>query len=112
FAPPPVVVPPSPPPTVEKPIQEIKPIQPTKTDAENEIWNEAQKRNTVDDYQVYIDSYPKGKYTGFAKASIKKLKLEQAPKVEPAAPTPQKVQATVSIKTTNSKDLFYDKFTG
>ncbi|MEI7842864.1 MAG: SUMF1/EgtB/PvdO family nonheme iron enzyme, partial [Gallionellaceae bacterium] len=44
------------------------------TDPESITWNEAQKGNTIDDYQVYLDSYPKGKYIAFAKAKIKKLK--------------------------------------
>jgi TPR repeat protein len=38
------------------------------------LWAEAQKGNTVDDYQVYLDTYPKGKYRPLAKARIKKLK--------------------------------------
>ena len=37
------------------------------------LWAEVQKSNTVDDYQVYVDSYPKGKYLPLAKARIKKL---------------------------------------
>jgi len=37
------------------------------------LWAEAQKGNTVDDYQVYLDTYPKGKSVPFAKARIKKL---------------------------------------
>ena len=40
------------------------------------LWAEAQKGNTVDDYQVYLDTYPKGKYKPFAIARIKKLKDE------------------------------------
>jgi hypothetical protein len=37
------------------------------------LWAEAQKGNTVEDYQVYLDTYPKGKSVPFAKARIKKL---------------------------------------
>lgn len=37
------------------------------------LWAEAQKGNSVEDYQVYIDTYPKGKYLPFAKVRIKKL---------------------------------------
>ncbi len=37
------------------------------------LWAEAQKGNSVEDYQVYLDTYPKGKYLPFAKARIKKL---------------------------------------
>lgn len=46
----------------------------TATDLESSTWAEAQKGNTADDYQVYLDAYPKGKYVLFAKAKIKKLK--------------------------------------
>jgi formylglycine-generating enzyme required for sulfatase activity len=45
-----------------------------KNDPEAVLWVEAQKGNTLDDYQVYLDSYPKGKYIPFAKARIKKIK--------------------------------------
>lgn len=40
------------------------------------LWAEVQKGNAAEDYQVYIDSYPKGKYLPLAKARIKKLKEE------------------------------------
>ncbi len=43
-------------------------------DPDGVLWAEAQKGNTVDDYQVYLDTYPKGKYKPFAIARIKKLK--------------------------------------
>ena len=49
----------------------------TATDPESITWNEAQKGNSIDDYQVYLDSYPKGKYIAFAKAKIKKIKEAQ-----------------------------------
>ena len=43
-------------------------------DPDGALWTEAQRGNTVEDYQVYLDSYPKGKYVPLAKARIKKLK--------------------------------------
>jgi len=48
------------------------------SDPEVVLWNEAQKGGSADDYQVYLDSYPKGKFVAFAKARIKKLKDEAA----------------------------------
>ncbi|MDD1475286.1 hypothetical protein MEO41_29075, partial [Dolichospermum sp. ST_sed4] len=64
--------------------------KPTKlTDTETTVWDEAQKGNTADDYQVYLGAYPKGKFAGFAKARIKKLKAEQTSKVKPIVSTPQ-----------------------
>jgi cytochrome c len=41
------------------------------------LWAEVQKGNTADDYQVYLDTYPKGKYTPLAKARIKKQKEQE-----------------------------------
>lgn len=81
-----VITPPTP------PVKEEKPIQPTKADDDSLLWAEAQKGNTLEDYQVYVDTHPKGKYVGLAKARIKKFKAEQTPKPEPIAPPPQKVE--------------------
>ena len=46
----------------------------SKSDPESSLWIEAQRGNTIDDYQVYLDNYPKGKYIHFANARIKKIK--------------------------------------
>jgi formylglycine-generating enzyme required for sulfatase activity len=43
-------------------------------DPDGILWAEAQKGNTQDDYQVYLDTYPKGKYAPFAVARVKKFK--------------------------------------
>ena len=56
-------------PTIEAPQPKVN-----QNDPDAVLWTEAQKGNTVDDYQVYLDSFPKGKYVPFAKARIKKLK--------------------------------------
>ena len=48
-------------------------------DHDGVLWAEAQKGNTVEDYQVYLDTYPKGKYVPFAKARIKKIKMPPRP---------------------------------
>lgn len=52
------------------------------SDPEVVLWNEAQKGGSADDYQVYLDSYPKGKFVAFAKARIKKLKDDAAAAAE------------------------------
>jgi formylglycine-generating enzyme required for sulfatase activity len=54
--------------TPEAPIANAK-----ASDPESITWIEAQKGNSIEDYQVYLDTYPKGKYLPFAKAKIKKL---------------------------------------
>lgn len=56
----------------------VEPLQPkvNQRDLDTVLWVEAQKGNAADDYQVYIDAFPKGKYLPFAKARIKKLKDE------------------------------------
>jgi len=58
-------------PVAEAPQHKVK-----QNDPHAVLWVEAQKGNSADDYQVYIDTYPKGKYLPFAKARIKKLKDE------------------------------------
>lgn len=47
----------------------------TATDPDSLTWAEAQKGNTADDYQVYLDAYPQGKYVAFAKSRLGKLKV-------------------------------------
>lgn len=54
--------------TPEAPIANAK-----ASDPESITWIEAQKGNSIEDYQVYLDTYPKGKYLPFVKAKIKKL---------------------------------------
>jgi len=46
----------------------------TTADPDSLTWAEAQKSDTIEYYQAYIDSNRKGKYIAFAKARIKKLK--------------------------------------
>lgn len=45
-------------------------------DAESDLWSEAQKGNSKEDYQAYLDQYPKGKYVALAKIRIKRLQVE------------------------------------
>lgn len=65
------------------------------------LWAEVQKGNTADDYQVYIDTYPKGKYLPLAKARIKKLKEEAQ-----AAAEQQEQQAWDAAQQGGSEDSY------
>jgi len=65
------------------------------------LWAEAQKGNSADDYQVYIDTYPKGKYLPFAKARIKKLKDEAQ-----AAAEQQEQSAWDTAQQSSSEDSY------
>ncbi|MBX9849038.1 MAG: formylglycine-generating enzyme family protein [Rhodocyclaceae bacterium] len=71
-------------PVVASPAPATEPPQPkiSATDPDSITWAEAQKGNTADDYQVYLDAYPKGKYVLFAKAKLKKLKEAEQVLVE------------------------------
>lgn len=62
--------------TVESVVAEAPQAKVNQNDPDAVLWAEAQKGNSAEDYQVYIDTYPKGKYLPFAKARIKKLKEE------------------------------------
>lgn len=73
----------------------------TPGDPEGITWAEAQKGNTLDDYQVYLDTYPKGKYIPFAKAKIKKLKEAQQ-----AAADQQEQQAWDAAQQKGSEDAY------
>jgi len=46
--------------------------------SESALWEEIQKGNSVDDYQVYLAEYPKGKYIALARSRLKKLQEEAA----------------------------------
>jgi formylglycine-generating enzyme required for sulfatase activity len=73
----------------------------TTNDLEASLWLEAQKGNTIDDYQVYLDSYPKGKYVPFANARIKKIK-----EAADAATEQQQQQAWEGAQKENSEAGF------
>ncbi len=47
--------------------------KPANTDLDDTLWGVAERANTADDYQVYLDSFPQGKYVPFAKSRIKRL---------------------------------------
>jgi formylglycine-generating enzyme required for sulfatase activity len=50
-------------------------------DLDDTLWGVAERANTVDDYQVYLDSFPQGKYVPFAKSRIKRLQATSQPAV-------------------------------
>lgn len=58
-------------------------------DLDDTLWGVAERANTVDDYQVYLDSFPHGKYVPFAKSRIKRLQAAQSP-VPPQAAVMQR----------------------
>jgi len=60
-------------PVASAPAIEEPQVKVNSNDPDSVLWAEAQKGNTVEDYQVYLDTYPKGKSVPFAKARIKKL---------------------------------------
>jgi Sulfatase-modifying factor enzyme 1 len=80
---------------------EEAPVPVKSTDPDSTLWNEAQKGNTIDDYQVYLDTYAKGKYAPFAKARIKKLK-----EAVQAATEQQEQQAWDTAQQENSEDSY------
>jgi formylglycine-generating enzyme required for sulfatase activity len=72
------------PPAVAAPVaQTAEPVAPTPApinplDTESLQWAEVLKGNSVDEYEAYLASYPKGKFALLAKGKIKKLKEQQA----------------------------------
>jgi hypothetical protein len=70
-------------------------------DHEAVLWAEAQKGNTVEDYQVYLDTFPQGRYIPFANARIKKLKETAQTLAEQ-----QEQQAWESAKKVNTEDSY------
>ncbi|HEU0188448.1 MAG TPA: hypothetical protein VFQ97_00455 [Gallionella sp.] len=45
---------------------------PNSAEMENDLWKEVQKGNTREDYTVYLDKYPNGRYSALAEARIGK----------------------------------------
>ena len=60
------------------------PVAVAGSDPESALWNEVQKGNTADDYDVYLQQYPKGKYAALAKQRVQKLKEETKQQAEAA----------------------------
>lgn len=66
-------------------------------DLDTVMWTEAQKGNSVEDYQVYLDSFPKGKYSPFAKARIKKIQDASEQQEQQAWENAQKENSEISF---------------
>jgi formylglycine-generating enzyme required for sulfatase activity len=50
----------------------------TGNDADTALWVEVQKGNHVDEYNVYLAQFPRGKYVALARSRIQKLNEQQA----------------------------------
>ena len=83
-----------------KPAEPVEPATPPsgREDGESALWNEAQKGNSKEDYQAYLDQYPKGKYVALAKSRIKKLQDDAQ-----AAAEQQEQQAWQAAQDENSE---------
>lgn len=87
--------------TVESVVAAPPQAKVNQNDPDAVLWAEAQKGNSAEDYQVYIDTYPKGKYLPFAKARIKKLKDEAQTLAEQ-----QEQQAWDTAQQSSSEDSY------
>lgn len=61
-------------------------VQQAPTDPETQVWQAAERANTVVGYEVYLKDYPKGKYASAARIGIDALK-QPTSLAEPAKPT-------------------------
>lgn len=52
------------------------------SDPETALWEEAQKGNAAEDYQAYLNQYPKGKYIALAKTKLARMKDEAKAETE------------------------------
>ena len=93
--------------TVASVVAEAQQAKVNQNDPDAVLWAEAQKGNSAEDYQVYIDTYPKGKYLPFAKARIKKLKDEAQ-----AAAEQQEQQAWDTAQKDSSEDSYMQYLKG
>ena len=47
---------------------------PNAAESENDLWKEAQRGNTVEDYTAYLNKFPKGRYAVLAEARIARIR--------------------------------------
>ena len=83
---------------------EMKPAKTSAKDTESDLWKEIQTSNTQDDYNVYLETYPKGKYALLAQTRIKKFKdiaQEQANQLE---------QKTWSTAEEENSEMSYESY--
>lgn len=80
-------------------------------DLDDTLWGVAERANTVDDYQVYLDSFPQGKYVPFAKSRIKRLQAAaQAPAPQQALTAAGKVAVEPVMVSIPGKDFEIGKY--
>ncbi|WP_435627051.1 SUMF1/EgtB/PvdO family nonheme iron enzyme [Candidatus Ferrigenium straubiae] len=88
---------------LKKQVQQPAPAQIAtgREDGETALWNEAQKGTSREDYQAYLDQYPKGKYAALAKSRIKKIQGDAQ-----AAAEQQAEQAWDAAQQENSEESY------
>jgi hypothetical protein len=80
-------------------------------DLDDTLWGVAERANTVDDYQVYLDSFPQGKYVPFAKSRIKRLQAAvQAPAPQPVLTASGKMLVEPVMVSIPGKDFEIGKY--
>ncbi len=53
-------------------------VRPTSNDPDTALWHAVESGGTADDYSVYIQQYPKGKFVALAKQRLQKLQSDAA----------------------------------
>jgi formylglycine-generating enzyme required for sulfatase activity len=87
------------------------PAKAVSADLDDTLWGVAERANTVDDYQVYLDSFPQGKYVPFAKSRIKRLQAAvQAPVSQPVLTASGKVLVEPVMVSIPGKDFEIGKY--
>ncbi len=87
--------------------QKSKSTPQVNANAENELWSMVKSSNTIEDYNYYISSYPKGRFVSVANYKIKKLK----PKKQEIKKYTLKINPTPSdakVQITNIKPRYHD----
>ena len=85
------------------------PPRPVQTDAEQETWELAKRRDTVAAYQAYLDAYPQGRYATPAHAALAGLRPAAAPAPQPpSAPSPAPAPATQTSNAAQAGQVFKD----
>ncbi len=71
------------------------------SDPETALWQEAKKGNAEEDYQAYLNKYPKGKFALLAKTKLTRLKDEAR-----AASAQQDQDAWNTVQQSNDQDVY------
>ena len=74
-----------------EPVPESQPEQASAASTENLLWQSAARGNTIAEYQVYLQQYPDGVFSGIASARIEQLQRsfpQAAPQPETPVPAP------------------------